>query len=313
MMTTPAPDDAHASSGPGETRPTGPSRSETDRTLRLGVEGEPPIFVFARAGVRALDRAAMEEFGLPGAVLMENASRHLLDEVERLLEDLSSLPEQPVLIVVGRGNNGGDGLALARHLHNAGIGCTVLLTFDPDAPDLRQSDETAMNLCVARRMGVEFVVLQHEAIESSLEALPPRALIVDALFGTGLTEPPRPPFDRLIDWINRQRHTRVLSVDVPSGLDADTGRPLGPDAVRATVTVTFAGLKAGFLELEAQAFVGDIVVGDIGVPLALCRRFGDMVDFEPAGRPGDDDYGEDASDDDGPDGGLYAPGGPGRR
>lgn len=281
-----------------------PRSTPADRPLRLGLVGEPPIFVFSREGVRQLDQAAMSEFGLPGAVLMENASRHLYDEVEHLLEEAVCLPDQPVLIIVGRGNNGGDGLALARHLHNADIGCLVLLTYDPDAADLRQSEEAAMNLRVVRRMGIPIEILDAASPERTLAALPPRALIVDALFGTGLTSPPRPPFDAVIDWINRQGGARVLAVDVPSGLDADTGRPLGRDAVRATATVTFAGLKAGFLELEAQAFVGDLVVGDIGVPVALCHRFGETVDFSPAERPGEDDDSDHASqvaaDDDDP-------------
>ena len=97
-----------------------------------------------------------------------------------------------------------------------------------------------------------------------LEGLPPHALIIDGLFGTGLESAPRPPADGVIDWMNRQK-TPVLSIDIPSGLDCDTGRPMG-EAVKAWSTVTFVSMKKGFLESGADAYTGKVVVTDIGIP-----------------------------------------------
>ena len=107
-------------------------------------------------------------------------------------------------------------------------------------------------------------------------------IVVDALFGTGLKAAPRSPADRVIAWINRREHAKVVSIDLPSGLNCDTGRPFDESCcVRASLTVTLVGLKAGFLELDAQSYLGEVVVGDVGGPRELCERLGRRVDIEP--------------------------------
>ena len=175
---------------------------------------------------------------------------------------LSGTPS-PVAIVCGGGNNGGDGLVLARHLHNRG--CDVHLLAMKPAGDL--SGDAAIQARIVETMGMNLV----PATPQALEALDVR-LIVDALFGTGLSTAPRGDAANMIDAINafRSQERPVLAVDLPSGLDADTGRPLGSQCVVADVTVTFVAEKAGFG--HAAAWLGEVVVGDIGCPSAAVER-----------------------------------------
>jgi NAD(P)H-hydrate epimerase len=163
------------------------------------------------------------------------------------------------LILCGGGNNGGDGLAIARHLHNADatfVGCC-----GPVVRSGRRADQLADRRGDrSRRRGAG----RGPRLEHS------RDLIIDAIFGTGLTEAPRPPFGDLAKAVNDDTGA-VLAVDVPSGLDCDTGKPPG-DCIRANVTVTFVAEKVGFTEPVARRFLGDVVVGDIGCPLALIEE-----------------------------------------
>ncbi len=244
--------------------------------------------VFTVEAIRELDRLAVSEFGLSGAVLMENAARSVAAEALRMLGSRGA--GRRVLIFCGPGNNGGDGLAAARHLHNAGATVAVVLAFD--AARARLSAEAAMNLRCAERMGLERIEVADAAAAARFMAAdgPPPNLIIDALLGTGSGSAPRPPMDALIEWINASP-APVLSVDVPSGLDAQCGRASGA-CVRAEVTVALAGIKRGFLEGEARPFLGEMVIGDIGCPRALVERLGapaaDGVRRRRAGeQPGD--------------------------
>ncbi len=223
-------------------------------------------FVFSREEVRAVDRGAMEEFGVPGMVLMENAARGLLEAaLEMLGPVLSEGKRTPrVLIVAGSGNNGGDGYALARLLHNCGVRVTVMRMREPaEGTDARMNREICWSM--------KLPLLEMDGLEEQGEV----DLIVDALFGTGLDRAVEGRGREVIEWINGMKDggTAVLAVDIPSGLDCDTGRALGV-AVRATRTVTFVGLKVGMLEEGAGEFCGEIGVGDIGVPRELVERLG---------------------------------------
>lgn len=226
--------------------------------------------IFTVEAIREVDRLAVSEFGLSGAVLMENAARSVSAEAQRMLEARGS--GRRVLIFCGPGNNGGDGLAAARHLHNAGAAVTVALAFE--AARARLSDEAAMNLRCVERMGIERVEVADADAAARFAAAhgPPPDLVVDALLGTGSRSAPRPPIDALIEWINASS-APVLSVDVPSGLDAQSGGASGA-CVRADVTVALVGAKSGFLEAQAVPFVGEIVIGDIGCPSELVERLG---------------------------------------
>lgn len=230
-------------------------------------------YVLTRDAVREVDRRAVEDFGLPSIVLMENAALALAAAALGLLVESGG---RRVLIVCGPGSNGGDGLALARHLHNAGAEVRVALAGRAGA----YRGDASINLEIAERMGLAIA----DASEGSLaDAADPRPdLVVDALFGTGLARPLEGAMGSLVAEINalRARGALILAVDLPSGLDADRGEVLGV-AVRADLTVTLAGVKPGLLRLEAQEYVGELIVGDIGCPRELIEDLGDPIEPPP--------------------------------
>jgi NAD(P)H-hydrate epimerase len=214
-----------------------------------------------REQARLLDRRATEEFGVPSIILMENAGR-------RMAELLLALGIQgPVAICCGKGNNGGDGFVIARHLDNAGAPVRVLLFTDPAG----LAGDAAVNYGILVKGGVPVEVFAADPLdEPRLEAeLAGADWVVDALFGSGLAGAVRPPFDRIIAIINAAR-ARKLAVDLPSGLDADTGRPLGA-CVRADHTATVVAAKAGFAAPEAREYLGRVHVIDMGAPRRLVR------------------------------------------
>jgi NAD(P)H-hydrate epimerase len=147
-----------------------------------------------------------------------------------------------VLICCGKGNNGGDGFVIARHLDNRRISVKVLL-FTNSA---QLTGDAAVNYQIIARSGLEISIYDGEFLKDTQlhSELAKAEWIVDALFGTGLTGPVRKPFDQIIQSIN-ESNRRVLAVDIPSGLDCDTGQPLGP-TVKAEHTVTFVAEKKGF-------------------------------------------------------------------
>ncbi len=238
-----------------------------NREAKLRSRGGPHVFVFDRASIREVDRLAIDEFGMAGVVLMENAARHALDVALDLVEGV----ERPtVAVLCGGGNNGGDGFAVARHLSNAGLTVRVGMM----TPMARLSGDAQVNAMIAKRMGLE---LRSIATRGSVARLARGAhLIVDALFGTGLDRPLAGAALRVVGEINaaaKKSGATALSLDLPSGLDAEAGAALG-DAVRADVTVTFAGLKRGFLEPSSWAFLGEVIIADIGAPRGLIDRLG---------------------------------------
>jgi NAD(P)H-hydrate epimerase len=218
--------------------------------------------VLSREQVRELDRRAIEEFGVPGLVLMENAGRGVAELYRRLAGP------SPPIICCGKGNNGGDGFVIARHLDACGVPVRVLLFARPE--DLR--GDAAVNYQIIAKSGLPIDVfaaaVDAEALRRELKAA---EWVVDALFGTGLSGPVRPPFNQVIQAIN-DRGTHVLAVDIPSGLDCDSGRPLGP-TVRAEHTATFVAPKKGFREAAAREWLGQVHVLDIGAPRVLVEEF----------------------------------------
>ncbi len=210
-----------------------------------------------RSQVRELDRRAIDDLGIPGTVLMENAGRGAAE----LLVSLAI--HGRVAVCCGKGNNGGDGFVMARHLANQGADVRVLLFVRPE--DL--TGDAAAHFASLPGGGISFQVNPDlHALESTLTKA---EWTVDALFGTGLTGQVRPPYDSIIETINRKAR-RVLAMDIPSGLDADTGAPLGL-AIRAEHTATFAALKKGFANPDAAAYLGKLHRIDIGIPSALLQ------------------------------------------
>jgi NAD(P)H-hydrate epimerase len=197
--------------------------------------------------MREIDRWAIEERGVPSLELMEAAGRALADAVTALA------PEGPVVLVCGKGNNGGDGLAAARHLQAAGFDSRALLL----APRGELTGDAAANL--------ERFPEAREAVAAELDGLLEGAgAVVDAVLGTGSSGPPRGPAAAAVEAMNRCP-APVVACDVASGVDASTGEVEGP-AVRADMTVTFHAAKPGHLVAPGKEHTGELAVVPIGIP-----------------------------------------------
>jgi NAD(P)H-hydrate epimerase len=209
-----------------------------------------------RAQVREVDRLAIHEFGVPGIVLMENAGRGAAELLIRLGV------HAPVAFCCGKGNNGGDGFVIARHLDIHRYPVRVLLFADPAA----LTGDAAVNLHILQRAEIPVRVFAGQAVsaEELRRELGECEWVVDALFGTGLSGSVRAPFDTVIETIN-QSSLRIFAVDIPSGLDCDTGVPLGP-TIRAQHTASFVALKKGYANPAAREWTGQVHVLDIGAP-----------------------------------------------
>jgi NAD(P)H-hydrate epimerase len=212
--------------------------------------------VLSREQVREVDRLAIAEFAMIGLVLMENAGRNAAE----LLRSLGISGR--VAICCGKGNNAGDGFVIARHLENAGVDVRVLLCTSPAS----LTGDAAANFTILEKSRTPFVTPPFDWDTELATA----DWIVDALLGTGTQGTLREPFVTAVNAIN-QSGRNVFAVDLPSGMDCDTGQPLGC-CIRAQHTATFVARKPGFDVLDAQQWTGDVHVLDIGVPRALFRR-----------------------------------------
>ncbi|MGO8669923.1 MAG: NAD(P)H-hydrate dehydratase [Capsulimonadaceae bacterium] len=212
------------------------------------------------AVMRDMDRRTIVDFHVPGIVLMENAALRVVEEIDRRHAPLDG---RRVVVACGKGNNGGDGLAIARHLVvRLHASVEVWTLFDPD---LSVDGDAGANLAMARAAGVP---LRHyagdAAVSDFVDALAHADLVVDAIFGTGFHGAAAGPVARMIDAIGGVS-SRVVAVDIPSGVDADTGSVSGP-AVRAALTVTFALPKIGLFCFPGADHTGELVVGDLSMP-----------------------------------------------
>ena len=212
-----------------------------------------------RNQVRELDRRAIEEYGLPGVVLMENAGRGVAELLQRLGI------HGKVVICCGKGNNGGDGYVIARHLDCLAIPVELILC----APRSQITGDAAIHLQVAERAGIPLHFPDRAELSAGWlsERFRDAGWIVDALFGTGLAGPLRQPFDEIVRAINAASVPK-LAVDIPSGLDCDSGLPLGT-TVRADHTATFVAPKKGFAAPGAAHWLGEVHVIPIGLPRRL--------------------------------------------
>jgi hydroxyethylthiazole kinase-like uncharacterized protein yjeF len=206
-----------------------------------------PVCLYSTAQVRALDAYAIEKLGVPGYTLMKRAGEAAL----RYLRTRFPVAHR-IVIVCGGGNNGGDGYVLARFAQAAGLTVTTLAAVSPEVlrGDARQAFEDL------RASGTQVQPYSPQRLAEG-------EVIVDALLGTGLRGPAREEAARVIRDINRCARP-VLAVDVPSGLDSDTGVPLG-ETVRADCTVTFVGLKTGLFIGDGPEFAGTVFFDDLEV------------------------------------------------
>jgi NAD(P)H-hydrate epimerase len=263
----------------------------------------PPVLTSEQ--VRRVDALAIERYGMTGLVLMENAGRGAVDALlefdpSLLSESSSPLAGPPrgpgsaaerlaasgpegvalrlpadspryaapqVVVLCGKGNNAGDGFVMARHLEIRGVSARVLLL----APPGELAGDALANYAILQHTDVPMVDVSQGPLEPQLNQHAAGARwLVEALFGTGATGEPREPFATAIHWMNAQP-ARRLAVDLPSGLDCDTGRAAAA-TVRADLTATFVAAKPGLLMLQAKPYVGELRIIDIGVPPRLVRE-----------------------------------------
>ena len=231
-----------------------------------------PEIRLTRDEARRCDEFATRELGVPSLVLMENAGRGAAEVVR---ERYAPLRRGRFVVAAGPGNNGGDGFVIARHLFRCGEPVEVVLCGARD----RLTPDAATNLQIVERLGIPVqLVADDAAARAAVARLTADDVVVDALLGTGFQGSVRAPMATLIEAINAARAARrlraVVAVDLPSGLDCDTGVPSNA-TIRADLTVTFIAPKAGFVVAGADHLTGEVVVRDIGVPTAsLVRRGG---------------------------------------
>ncbi len=212
--------------------------------------------------IQDLDRLAIDHTGIPSLVLMENAGRAVAQEVMR---QLKGKRKKPVSIVCGLGNNAGDGFVAARYLLNEGIEAKVFFI----GKEQGLKNDAAVNASILKRLG--YSIREIKKIDASfVQGIRQSAVIVDAIFGVGLNRWVEDPFRRVILVLN-QEAKKIISVDVPSGLNSTTGEIYGV-CVKAHTTVTFTLPKKGFYLKQGPYYVGKVRVVDIGIPRKLLRK-----------------------------------------
>ncbi|PQJ35573.1 bifunctional ADP-dependent (S)-NAD(P)H-hydrate dehydratase/NAD(P)H-hydrate epimerase [Salinibacter sp. 10B] len=234
----------------------------------IGSTDAPPALT--ADAMRAADEYTIEEYGIPSFTLMESAGRGAADRIQNAYGPLDG---ETVVILCGKGNNGGDGLVVARRLYAAGAHIHVCLTSNRE--DVR--DDPARNLRLLEQLQTEDNTerLTIESLDTlstltdTVNRLSPH-LYVDALLGTGLTSDLREPIRSLVDWVN-DRPAPTVAIDIPTGLHSDTGAVLGT-AVEAEHTITMAAPKVGLYVGEAPRLAGTVDVVDIGIPTFVLNR-----------------------------------------
>ena len=220
----------------------------------------PPILT--AAAMREADQHTIDSVGIAGSTLMESAGR----EVVRVAKELTPLGRVThVVCLCGKGNNGGDGFVIARYLAQAGAKVSVICM----SPRSAFKGDALLNLQILERLSEQDLVpfLKIEFFSDQLQYPENPDLIIDALLGTGLSSQVRPPLASVIKWANEQ-NAQILSVDLPSGLSADSGAILGI-AIEAHATVTLGSLKAGLVLESGPDVCGEVTVADIGIPPAV--------------------------------------------
>ncbi len=241
--------------------------------------------VLTREQVRRVDHLAIDRYGIAGIVLMENAGRSAADLIRESYGGVTPTDREfaqaeacgsgdsggsagaagRAFIACGPGNNGGDGCVIARHLHNAGWSVRLMITGDKS----QMTPDTLTNYRIVEAMGIErSITADFAAQEAIVETVQVDEVIVDALLGTGFRGRVRSPTAELIEKINAARRRGLVAVDVPSGLDCDTGVPSNAVIV-ADLTITFVAEKTGFSSQSAARCVGRVEVVDIGAPREL--------------------------------------------
>jgi NAD(P)H-hydrate epimerase len=249
------------------------------------------MLILTREQVREVDRRAVAEYGMSGLVLMENAGRGVADVLcglvwepspggrgqgegaelaplaDTLTPTLSQGAREPVVIVCGKGNNGGDGFVIARHLDLRGLRVRAMLLAEPK--ELR--GDAAANFGIIEKAGLAIEVFNAPLdVAKFKQALGGSFLLIDAILGTGATGEPKSPYAEAIELMN-ESGIKIVAVDLPSGLDCDTG-VAARHTIRAAHTCTFVAAKPGLMVARAAEYVGHLHVCDIGVPRKLIEE-----------------------------------------
>lgn len=220
-----------------------------------------PVLVTAEQ-MRYLDRIAIEQYGIPGLVLMENAGLQVVNHAE---QRFGRWQGKRVLVLCGTGNNGGDGMVVARHAVQRGAQVLVALAGDPK----KVTGDARTNLNIAQKLGIVRPIQNVEDIGLIWRGSDWH-LVVDAILGIGVKGEVRGLIAEVIAFF-RNCPVPVVAVDVPSGIDADTGAVCG-HAIRATLTVTFGAMKVGLAVHPGVEYAGELVVADIGIPAVEVER-----------------------------------------
>jgi len=221
---------------------------------RARIEGV--MFVVTAAEMRQLDRLTIDKYGVPSLKLMERAGKGVVDVI---LKNFPGAAKRGVLVIVGKGNNGGDGLVIARLLRKGKVPCEVVGL----APRDELSPDSKVNLKRYLAKKGSFSEVLPGQMDRLSHKLKGKAILVDALLGTGLSHSVTGFYGEVIELMNASG-IPIVAVDVPSGLDADRGHPLGA-TIKAEVTVTLGLPKIGQLTYPGASYVGDLVVADIGI------------------------------------------------
>jgi NAD(P)H-hydrate epimerase len=215
--------------------------------------------------MRWCDETTIKTCGIPGLLLMENAGRGV---VEIIKQKFPSLESKNVIVVCGKGNNGGDGFVIARLLSSSCATVSVLLMASPS--DLK--GDAKMNFEILQKVAKKSAhkILLHRYSKKILPSFRKPDIIIDAIFGTGFSGSVRKPFKDVINWMNKQE-TQIVAVDIPSGVNGTTG-VVENCAVRASITVTIGSIKSGLLCTKGRELVGSLLVADIGIPQSISEN-----------------------------------------
>lgn len=213
--------------------------------------------------MRAIDRRAVEEFHIPVDRLMENAGRAVASEALRIFKDFKIAGPGNVFLLCGGGNNGGDGFVAARILHERGVSARVALLKSPGS--LKGATLSNFERLAPSRIPYQIV----SEIDNIAQLIRESDLLIDALLGTGFKDKVSGHIEEVIASMNASGKP-ILAVDIPSGMDGDTGEPRGA-CVRAGTTVTMGALKKGLVAEGAGKWTGKVIVADIGFPEGLFR------------------------------------------
>ena len=214
--------------------------------------------------MRRLDKEALEKFGIPSIILMENAGRAVYKTACKML---AGQKKKKIICVCGKGNNGGDGFVAARHLVNNGFAADIFLVSDPGT----LKGDAKINYDILDKMKINIKLLKEDHdFDNFKESLKKARLLIDAIFGIGILGEVKEPFAGVINLMNESRKP-ILAVDTPSGLDATEGKAPGA-CIKATKTVTFAFPKTGFIKNDGPDKIGALVVADISLPAPGPRK-----------------------------------------